>query len=262
MFQFHKDKNRYFQIQYEISKRYIIPFVSKIKPIATQDRILEIWCAEAGVLKAFLENGNHCVGVELRKDRLELAKEFLKEYDKKGQVELVDKKIEDLLLNNNKGFDLIILKDVIEHIHHQEIFIRNLKSILNPDALIFFAFPPWQMPFGGHQQVLENRWGSKIPWTHFLPRPFYKAYLRLLGESPIKIQNVMEIKQTGISIDRFIRICKKANFQIVKKQGYLLNPIYQFKFGWPTIRQHPLIFRIPILRNFVSSCAYFLIKAK
>lgn len=262
MFAFHKDKSRYFNIQYQISKRFIIPFISLHREINPKDKVLEIGCAEAGVLKAFLEMGNPCVGIELQPARLALAKKFLANYCHNGQVELIDSKIEDLMINEIDSFDIVILKDVIEHIHDQEKFLSNLKKMLKPDGLVFFAFPPWQMPFGGHQQVLNHKIGSKIPWTHLLPNRLYRIFLNSLGESEKKIENVMEIKETGLSIDRFEKICKKINYEIVLKQGFISNPIYKYKFGWPTIKQSSIIFSLPILRNFISSCAYYLIKLK
>ena len=40
------------------------------------------------------------------------------------------------------GFDQIVLKDVIEHIHDPEKLIRRLKLFLRPGGIIFFGFPP------------------------------------------------------------------------------------------------------------------------
>jgi len=37
-------------------------------------------------------------------------------------------------------FNLIILKDVIEHLLNQQIFIRELKKLLKPNGFIFFRF--------------------------------------------------------------------------------------------------------------------------
>ena len=64
---------------------------------------------------------------------------------------------EDAFLSRFKNqFDVIILKDVIEHVPEQEKFVPYLKNFLKPGGQIFFGFPPWYMPFGGHQQVCKN----------------------------------------------------------------------------------------------------------
>lgn len=127
MFDFHKDKEVYFSIQYRTSKEYIIPFVESVIRSDIQLQVLEIGCAEAGVLKAFTELGHICTGIELSKARVELAKEFMKTEMEAGQVRFLNKNIYDIDIEKDIGhqFDLIILKDVIEHIHDQQKFMTS-----------------------------------------------------------------------------------------------------------------------------------------
>ncbi len=261
MFEFHKDKERYFNIQYLISKDYILPFVSPYIENHRQLNILEIGCAEAGVLKAFLENGHQCTGIELSKQRIELAKTFLKDYYQSGQVNFISKNIYDI--NPGKDlpykYDLIILKDVIEHIPDQERFIKTLPGFLNKDGKIFFGFPPWQMPFGGHQQMCNHKLASVLPWYHLLPKRIYKTFLKSFGEAPEKIKELLEIKQTGISIERFQRIVRKNNYRQLSRKFYLINPIYEHKFGLKPREQLGFINISAYVRNFVTTTAFYLI---
>lgn len=69
MFEFHKDRKRYFDIQVWNTEKYVIPFIEKTFPIQPGMRVLEIGCGEGGVLKAFVNNGCTGVGVELDKPR-------------------------------------------------------------------------------------------------------------------------------------------------------------------------------------------------
>ena len=78
-FQFHTNKEKYFNWQYVNSKEAIVPFVEEHCQLNEKTRVLEIGCAEAGVLKAFVERGCQCVGVEIAAQRLEYARHFLKE---------------------------------------------------------------------------------------------------------------------------------------------------------------------------------------
>ena len=57
MFEFHKNKPKYFLHQYQTAKDYIVPFVERDMTLGADTRVLEIGCAEAGVLKAFVEKG-------------------------------------------------------------------------------------------------------------------------------------------------------------------------------------------------------------
>lgn len=76
------------------------------------------------------------------------------------------------------------------------------------------------------------------------------------------IEGLEEIKDTGISIERFERITKSAGLEIVNKTFFLFNPIYKFKFGLKPRKQLGLVNYIPFLRNFVTTCAYYTVKVK
>ncbi|MBO6523700.1 MAG: methyltransferase domain-containing protein [Balneolaceae bacterium] len=262
MFDFHSDKSTYFKYQYRTAKEYIIPFLEESFELKTDFKVLEIGCAEAGVLKAFLERGHQCVGIELMESRVKLAEEFLKDEVKAGDVRFIAKNIYDIDIQKDIGhkFDLVILKDVIEHIHNQELFIGKLKDFLTPNGKIFFGFPPWQMPFGGHQQKCKSKLLSMLPYYHLLPMGVYKGVMKVFGETETKIENMAEIKETGISIERFERIFKEEDYAQLRRQLFLINPIYKYKFNLKPRPQFRFFSSIPVFRNFVSTCAYYVIE--
>lgn len=258
MFEFHADRKRYFDMQRENALKYVIPFIEERIAVKPGQRVLEIGCGEAGVLLAFLEKGCVGVGVELDSPRLVHAAEWTKEYLDAGKVRYIDKDIYKVDVEKELGgkFDIIILKDVIEHIHDQAKLIDEMKRLLQPNGVIFFGFPPWQMPFGGHQQMCHGKWLSKLPWYHLLPRGLYRYVLKRNGEP---VDALLEIRDTRISIEKFERIAKKTGYKISLKRHYLFNPIYEYKFGWKAREQFPIIRNIPWLRNFVTTCVYYLI---
>ncbi|GAB5409605.1 MAG: class I SAM-dependent methyltransferase [Balneolaceae bacterium] len=262
MFEFHTDKSTYFNYQYGASKEYIIPFLEKTFELKPDHKVLEIGCAEAGVLKAFIEKGHECVGIELSASRVKLAEQFMAKEVEANKVSFITKNIYDIDIEKDIGhkFDLVILKDVIEHIPNQEVFIRKLKDFLNPDGKVFFGFPPWQMPFGGHQQTCTKKIMSVLPYYHLLPMNVYKRVLKLAGEPSKTIEGLVEIKETGISIERFERIFKEENFTQLRRQLFLINPIYKYKFNLKPRAQSGFLSSIPVLRNFVSTCAYYVIQ--
>jgi len=260
-FDFHSDKERYFQIQYENSKTSIIPFIKDHVKIGANTKVLEIGCAEAGVLKAFLESGAFCTGIELRDERLAWARKFLHDYLTEGKLTLLAKNIYDVKTEElAMKFDLVILKDVIEHIHDQGKFISRLGEFLNPDGKVFFGFPPWRMPFGGHQQICRSRLLSKMPYYHLLPVSVYRMILKSFGESPECIDTLVENVETGISTGRFEKLLAKNNFRIAKKQLFLISPIYTYKFGMKPVKQLPVVSSIPFFRDFVTTAAYYLVE--
>lgn len=257
---FHSNKTYYFQMQRDNAADYVIPFIEKTFQLKEGMKVLEIGCAEGGVLLAFLEKGMHGVGVELSESRAKQAAEFLQPYIEKGQAQIFSKNIYDKSFEEmfRGQFDLIVLKDVIEHIHGQPKLMEFMKTYLKPNGKIFFGFPPWQMPFGGHQQVSSSKLG-KMPWLHLFPRAIYRGCLKLFGESKETIAELMDIYTTRISLERFERITKETGYQITSKQLYLINPIYKYKFKLKPRKQFKLLGAIPWLRNFWTTCGYYLI---
>ena len=260
MFEFHADRRKYFEIQVSNAAKYVIPFIEEKFPIKPGMRVLEIGCGEGGVLKAFLDRGCSGVGVELDLPRVEDAKNFLAEELASGRLRIVARDIYQVDAVRDLGghFDVIVLKDVIEHIHDQPRLIGWMKTFLDPGGVIFFGFPPWQMPFGGHQQMASSRL-SKMPYIHLLPRRVYRWLLRRTKDP---VDDLMEIRDTRISIERFERICREQGYQVLHFRHYLLNPIYEWKFGWKPRRQSILIRSVPYVRNFFTTCVYYVVKPK
>ncbi len=255
----HLDDKVRFDQQVDNSLSYVLPFIEKTHAIGEGTTVFEVGTAEGGVLLPFIERGCKCLGVDLAPERIDLANHFLEKEVAAGKVEFLLKNIYDAdFLERFRGqFDIIILKDVIEHVPEQEKFVPYLKNFLRPGGQIFFGFPPWQMPFGGHQQVCRKKWVSVLPWYHILPRPVYRGILKMAGEHEVVIRELMEIKDTQITIERFERIVAASGLKVLHKTHYLINPIYKYKFGLKPRKQTPLLSWIPYFRNFITTCVYY-----
>ncbi len=259
MFHFHTNRDAYHHLLHNNAVQHIIPFIEKEKVLTSHTRVLEIGSGDGGNLSAFLTLGCKAVGVELDEQLVEFTKSKLDGFVKNGALQMISRDIYDVDVQEDLGgaFDLILLKDVIEHIHDQPKLFRRMKEMLRPGGIIFFAFPPWQMPYGGHQQICKNKLTSKLPYYHLLPKNWYKAILAKYDE-PVEV--LMEIRDTGISIEKFEKIAKETGYETLRKQLWLVNPVYEHKFGWRARKQGSLIKHIPWLRNFFTTCAYYLLK--
>jgi len=263
MFDFHQDKVRYFSIQKTVTTEDIIPFIEQYYGAVQGNHVLEVGCAEAGVLKAFTDRGNTGVGVELSSYRYDLAESFLAVEIAEKKVKILNKNIYDIkdpLAEFGQLFDIIVLKDVIEHIPDQEKFIPKLKEFLAEDGVIFFAYPPWWMPFGGHQQICRHKLLRTLPWFHLLPASLYRLLLQAFGEQQATIDELMDIKSTGINMERLYKILKKNEFSISGEIMWLINPIYKFKFGLKKRMVFKFLTHIPYLRNFYTTAHYILFR--
>ena len=257
----HTNKEKYFNEQVYTSQKYVIPFIENTIKCNEKLSVLEIGCGEGGNLKPFLELGcSNLVGIDLSNGKIEQANNLFSDHSQKQNIRFICEdiyKIEDL-----GKFDLIILRDVIEHIHDQERFMDFVKKFLKPEGRIFFGFPPWFNPFGGHQQICESKILSKLPYFHILPKFIYKLILKVFGESNAKIEALLEIKETGITIERFEKIINQTNYKIDTSKFYIFNPNYEIKFGIKPKEQINLISKLPFLRNFLTTAGYYLVSQK
>jgi len=256
----HKNRKQYFNEQGITTKKYVIPYISEVKTIDKNTRLLEIGCGEGGNMSPFIEMGCEVVGVDLNSRQIANAKTYIAQDYENANATLLDQNIYDLTTDDIGSFDVVMLRDVIEHIPNQSKFLAHLKSFLKPDGVVFFGFPPWTMPFGGHQQVCQSKLLSVTPYFHLLPKFLYRLILKTYGETEGKIESLMEIKDTGIGISKFQRIVKQNGYKFLRKTHYLINPNYEIKFGLKKREQFAIIKAIPFFRDFVTTCMYSVIK--
>jgi len=258
MHQRHRDKWQYFNEQAYTTRKYVIPYIERHCKITQETTVLEIGCGEGGNLLPFLDFGCMVTGIDLSKGKIDKGNEFYSSHKNLSKLTLI---ADNIYNRNDLGkFDVIILRDVIEHIPDQNFFMEYFKCFFHEKSIVFFGFPPWQNPFGGHQQVCQSRFLAKLPFFHIFPDPIYKKVLKLFGEKNETIKGLLEIKKTGISIERFESILEENKFKIIGKTLFFINPNYEVKFKIKPIKQIRVIAAIPWFRNFVTTCAYYVVQ--
>lgn len=260
-FDFHQNRDKYFQLQYENTKQNIVPFIEKKKKIQAGLKVLEIGCRDGGVLLPFLEMGCNITGFDLDAKPVEKAKEIYKEPISEGKANFFVKNVHDYVKenigNDEAKFDVILLKDVIEHVFGHQELINGLTKILKKDGVIYFGFPPWQNPFGGHQQVLNNKFLSLLPYYHMLPNFLYYGMVKLAD--PGHLPFIKDTKETRITPEVFERIVKAESFQVFARDLYLISPMYEHKFNLKPRLQFKWLANTPYLRNyFTTTCDYLI----
>ena len=253
----YSDRHLYSREQAYTTQKYVIPFIEKHHAVDADMSILEIGCGEGGNIRPFLDMGCKVTGIDINATQINNAREIYATHPNKHNLTLISEdiyKVTDL----NSTFDIIVIRDVIEHIPNQERFLPFIKRFLNPAGVIFIAFPPWQNPFGGHQQACDNKYLSHLPWLHLLPRSLYK---KVLESGNVQPESLLEIKDTGISLERFLSIVKKEKFILSEEILYFINPNYEIKFKLRPRKLWKLV-NIPYIRNFYTTCGYYLLKLK
>lgn len=255
----HQDRKQYFDEQSATTQKYVIPYISASVSITQDTRVLEIGCGEGGNMLPFLQMGCDTVGVDLHEGRIKQAEAYLKHHIDQSlhnRLRLIYEDIYNLTTDDIGEFDVVIMRDVIEHIHDQKRFLGFLQSFVKKDGVVFFGFPPWRMPFGGHQQTCKHSLLSKLPFFHLLPLGLYPLVLRICGETQNNIDSLLEIRQTGLSIHRFEKIAKDLHLRFVRKDLYFINPNYEAKFKLRPRRLHSLLAQLPYFKDFFTTCYY------
>ncbi|MET0392056.1 MAG: class I SAM-dependent methyltransferase [Chitinophagaceae bacterium] len=259
MFRFHADRRRYFDIQAANSRDSVIPFIETYRSLPAGAKILEVGCGEGGVLRTFIEKGHTGVGIEMEKGRVNDGAQWMQEELATGAIRFIIADIYQVCPEQlTERFHLIIVKDVIEHLPDKKALLERLRDFLCPGGTIFFGFPPWQMPFGGHQQLCGNKYLSRLPWLHLLPRSVYKKILSS-GKEPVS--DLMDIYDARISIEGFEKLVKQSDYCIIGKKHFLISPIYRYKFGYKPREQLFVIRHLPYVRNLFTTAVYYLIAA-
>lgn len=263
MQQRHLDRWQYFNELANTSRKYYIDYLKSYIPITPETKVLEIGCGEGGNLLPFAELGCYVKGIDLNAGQIEKAKIF---FDEKGQNG--DFCAENFLnyppqSNESNLFDIVMVHDCIEHIEPdgKRDFFLKIIPLLRENGIVFFAFPAWQMPFGGHQQICKSKI-SKFPFIHLLPAPLYKGLLKLCKEKQSIIDELLSIKRSKMPVEKFERLAKETGYDIITKQLWFINPHYEQKFHLKPRKLNSFVAKLPWIRNFFTTSAFYLLKYK
>jgi 2-polyprenyl-3-methyl-5-hydroxy-6-metoxy-1,4-benzoquinol methylase len=105
-------------------------------------RVLEVGCGSGGILVPFTEIGAEAVGIDFDDTYMEAGR-------KRG-LNLIDQSIYEFQAENK--FDLIILKDVLEHLPDLNLVLQRLKSLLSETGNVYIQVPTFEaLEFLGYQ---------------------------------------------------------------------------------------------------------------
>lgn len=254
----HTNRKQYFNELAETCEKYFLPFIEHHKKITPNLSILEIGCGEGGNLLPFSNRGCKVTGIDISEIRIKEAKQFFQEEGLSGNFLCQDIFTAIIV----EKFDIIIIHDVIEHVLAKKRLLAIAKNLLNSNGVIYVGFPPWQMPFGGHQQICRNRIISSLPFIHLLPEKAYRILLKQTGVNQRTITELMEIKDCGTTIELFKKLVKEIGLTQLNEAYYFINPHYESKFGLKPVKTISIFSAIPILRNFLTTSYFAILKKR
>lgn len=205
-------------------------------------KVLDVGCGDGGFTAALAEAGAFSTGVEIKDFGWEKTHANLRFVQ------------QDILADDARSvlgddYDIIILRDVIEHISleskHQ--FMAALRQFTSSEGIILMTFPPFFSPFGLHQQTFLKSFLKKVPYLSWVPGSILEGLLKLLGESDKARADVKEIRDCRMTLKNYKKIVQQLNYSIDNEKYYLIRPSHELRYGWKM--RESWMSRIPVLRE-------------
>ena len=243
-------KSYYLSYQETLASNYYIPYLNDNNIEINNKKILEIGCGNGGFIKAFSKYSPNCTGFDIKNlnwDDDELRYLHLNIFDENFDSQISD------------NFDIIILRDVIEHIDNDlnDLLFKKIKSLSNESTVILVTFPPFYSPFGLHQQALLSSFCRYIPFLSLIPKIMMKIIFCCRKNK--NIDEMLSLYDAKMSIGSFYRLIRKFNYRIIDEKFFHIRPSHELRYGFKT-KESKFLYKIPILRELLITGTAFFIK--
>jgi 2-polyprenyl-3-methyl-5-hydroxy-6-metoxy-1,4-benzoquinol methylase len=183
---------------------------SKIIEFYTRDRklkILDLGCGEGFQSAYFLKKGHNITCVDYSEFGLKRHNSHLTEY-------FIQKDILEFLKSSNDKYDLILLKNVLEHVPDSRALLEHIKTQMYKESILYIDVPN---DFSAFQQFLQSRKYTENTW--FVP-PEHLNYFQ--NDSLNNLLNQMNFEiissQAGFPIEIFLAN-EESNYFRDRKKG-------------------------------------------
>ena len=247
----------FFNYEFHIATQLVIPWLKQRFDLSGWS-VVEWGSHHGGLIEAFRQKTSvaTAVGYELN-GRCVAESPFIS--DHAFRLEIGDA----LDLPSNDGlWDLIILKDVLEHIPDTAQALQTAYNQLKCNGRILITFPPYYSAFGGHQQTASN-WTKIIPFLHYLPASIFNALIRTRDNGYMSAEDAMEdmrsVQQTRLTLGKLEQLARQTGLTIAESEFYLLRPEFKLRYGFPSCRLNSLS-HLPIIRELLVMGVCYLLE--
>ncbi len=228
----HPRTRRNFRMQYRLAVHTLIPWLEKLGVLPDQPAVCEIGCGEGGVIAAFVERGTtKALGTDIVGLLLELVSEpIARDLNLKVEYAAHDVIGDAIQPEWEQAFDVVVLRDVIEHLDDPAAAMRAIRRIMKPTGVLLITFPPYTSPFGGHQQLLGTTLGN-IPFIHLLPSAVFERVIA--NGDPVNQDEVRRLHAIRCSVRGVKNAATSAGLSLLDERYFGLRPVFRWKYSKP-----------------------------
>jgi SAM-dependent methyltransferase len=246
----------YFDYQRRVATEVVLPWIARRADLEGVT-VGDFGCHEGGMLEALRDSGvGAAVGYELNESVV--ARSRFKP-DERFRIEIADL----TKLADPPRFDLILLHDVLEHVHEPAAVLAAVRRALKPGGHAFVSFPPYWSAFGGHQHLAAG-WARVTPYVHYLPRKVFFRVARPADNEYMtqsdSLEDLISVRRTRLSLQGAESAFGATGFVVVAREGFFLRPEYRVRYGLPEMGAGPLI-AVPGVREVLLNGVFYLVAA-
>jgi SAM-dependent methyltransferase len=252
---------RYREYQRKLTARYLIPVLSAWSVSFEGKRLLEIGCGDGGCAAEFYRAGCSVTALDIDERLVNIARALNSREELNINAYVGDVRDGRCPGFDEGPFDIVVLRDVVEHLDPLVPVLENLKKHLASDGVVFAVFPPYYSPYGAHQQLLlRKKFGfipyNKLPYIQLLPDAMFDT---IVGDETVRSGEVKEIRGIRLTLRKFEKQVAAAGLAVRRKKFYLTRPTFKLRYGVPVIGAG-ILGRIPLLRELFVTAGYYLLE--
>lgn len=243
----------YWTYQYQLVEEYLVPWLRSWGAWADGVRVLDVGCGDGGASVALAESGARVSGFDLEPRRVTAGAERARARGLDLHLGVADVTDASTLDDYAGPYDLILFRDVLEHIPDVDAALRESAARLAPGGAIVVIYPPYWSPFGGHQQILHPprklgvRW-ARLPFVHWLGLGSWRALARGPEGDDAEWPEIQTIRRAALTVGGLRRRARAHGLRVAHARHYLLRPTFRLRYGTPVV-DAGWLGRVPGLRE-------------
>lgn len=254
---FDSHRIKLWEYQYLLGRDFTVEYLKKSNAFTEGSMICEIGSGEGGVAQALvLAGAEEALCTDILEHRLEAGQKMANNFGLNMKYIYHNIMEDEIPADWLSKFDLVILRDVIEHLENPELALKQILLLLKKGGKLYITFPPYYSPYGGHQQIVRGNIISKLPFIHLFPKRIFKFLVS--SGLDYGIEEVMRLKDYRLTPRSFKKIAKRLNYSISAQDYFLLRPVFKPRFNLPAFKIS-FLKKIPGLIDILSLEASFVL---